>query len=610
MATSLDESAAPASEPWFSVHDVKNIIRILVSWTIAGVAFAEWGDSVPSSIALTLLLLSAISAGVFALIMLFERSPLDGDDAPEWKKQAGNSQVYLSVLLLLSSAFYAGLKTTPSQTIGDALGERPGGMFLGAALLKVVEYTLCVVLLLNKADPLYASVGPYGGSKTSFSERLDKKRIATKEAWLSLGFAFAAVAVAALTVDCAPTSSIINGTTVYDGECADKDLEGFLQFAFVTLIVCLGLLLLVQGFILGFFGAEDAQQLRAHIAFDGLGALIAYAALSAVAMETGRGFYEQFYVPMFLSANFYYFAGLLFGFFGVVQLEGEGGTSEKRELKNVRKSQGALVLMAVFLGVFATSSLWSTDILYNELESDPSKRLALSVYALVAVLILSFHVVLVKTVEAIAMPELRICGIFTEAKPPTEVLVTTKRSEATLALALASAVFFGHEEWQLSISLVFIGAAAARTVGFWQRFRPSNALKELGGFIYDDKTKPLEFGDEGVLFGALALLASYIFASIYVFRNGNPVADADTLKVFEFIAWLLLLVHVLLTILGYWTRFHAGFLPIVRFSASTLIIIILSASLGEHPLKDGLYFHIVPALLLYIVYDGLSQARF
>lgn len=609
MATSLDDSAAPASAPWFSIHDVKNISRAIVAWTVAVFALVEMGDGVPSSIALTLLSIAGVAAGSFALIMLFERSPLDGDDAPEWKKQAGNSQVYLSVLLLLSSAFYAGLKTTSSQSIGDALGEVPGGLFLGAALLKIVEYALCVVLLLNKADPLYNSVGPYG-KKTSFSERLDKKRIATKEAWLSLGFAFAAVAVAALTIDCAPTSSMINGTAVYDGGCTKKDLEGFLQFAFITLIVCLGLLLLVQGFILGFFGTEDAQQLRAHIAFDGLGALVAYAALSAIAMETGRGFYEQFYTPLFLSANFYYFAGLLFGFFGVVQLESETGASEKRELKDVRKSQGALVLMAVFLGVFATSSLWSADILYNELESDPSERLALGVYALVAVLVLSFHVVLVKTVEAIAMPELRICGIFTDAKPPKEVLVTTKRSEATLALALASAVFFGHEEWQLSISLVFIGAAAARTVGFWQRFRPSNALKELGGFVYDDKTKPLELGDEGVLFGALALLASYIFASIYVFRDGNPVADADTLKVFEFIAWLLLLVHVLLTILGYWTRFHAGFLPIVRFGASTLIIIILSASLGEHPLKDGLYSNIVPALLLYIIYDGLSQARF
>ena len=35
-----------------------------------------------------------------------------------------------------------------------------------------------------------------------------------------------------------------------------------------------------------------------------------------------------------------------------------------------------------------------------------------------------------------------------------EVEVTTKRSEATLALALASAVYFGHAEWSLSLVLL------------------------------------------------------------------------------------------------------------------------------------------------------------
>ena len=619
-------SAANAESSKFSVHDVKNIVRGVVASTITGFAFAElWSnddkksgfengyidEGLPSSLALTLLLIASISAAVFALIMLFERSPLDAEDAPEWKKHAGNSQVYLSVLLLLSSAFYAGLKTESSQSIGAALGEAPGGMFLGAALLKVVEYILCVVLLLNKADPLYKSVGPYSASKTSFSERLDRKRLATKEAWLSLGFAFAIVTVAALTIDCSPGSTMVNGTAVYDGKCVEKPLEGFLQIAFITLIVCLGLLLLVQGFILGFFGTDDSQQLRAHVAFDGLGALVAYTSLSAVAMEVGRGFYEQFYAQLFLSANFYYFAGLLFGFFGVVQLEGEDGTSEKRKLKLIQKSQGVLVIMAVFLGVFTTSALWSADVLYNKLESDATHKLALGVYALVAVLVLASHTILVKTVEALAMPELRICGIFSQAESKKPVSVTTKRSEATLALALASAVFFGHPDYEVSILLVFLGAAAARVVGFWHRFRPEGStVGNIAAFIYDSNTEQLKLGDEGVLFGALALLVSAIFVTVYVFRTGDPFKDAGTLEIFEFIAWLLILVHVLLTGLGMFTNKHAGAFPIVRFGASSLIIVILSSSLGEHPLKDGLYPYIVPALLLYVMYDGLSQARF
>ena len=639
----------------FSVTDVKNGARIAVGAVVAGFAFAElWDNDIqklnvpvvddvtgatsyapelknasnpgyidegaPASIALMLLAIASVSMVAFAVIMLMERTP--SSEAPAWKTSAAGAQVYVSVLALITSAFYAGFKTTEAQSIGDALSERPGGLFLGLALLKIVEFVTCIVLLLNPSDPLYEAVGMKLGDK-GMSQRLDDRMQATKHSWVSLGFAFAITLIAAVNVDCDPVKDANTG--LYTGECTLKGLSAtgnFVWVAFVSLTVVLALLFLVSGFLLRMFDLGDASgRFRYHAGVDHLSAVGAYTALSAIAMEVGRGFFQQYYTQLFVGANFWYFSGLLFGFFGAVHLEGEGMIGEKRSLTQVQRSQGALVLMAIFLGVFSTAALWGTDILFNKLEGDATQtkqKLELDVYAVITVLVLSSHVVLTKVVEAFVMPELQICGIFTATGPANdEVEVTTKRSEATLALALASAVYFGHADWELSLTLLFIGALGARAIGFWHRFRESAEDQEqdyataLGAFIYDDKARKLELGDEGVLYGGLSLVASHILASVYIFRDGEPVpAESDTLRYWEFTAWLLLTVHVGLTLLGLFTKYHAGFLPLVRFGASSIIIVVLSASLGEHALKDHLYPYIAPALLTYIMYDALSQARF
>ena len=171
---------------------------------------------------------------------------------------------------------------------------------------------------------------------------------------------------------------------------------------------------------------------------------------------------------------------------------------ETRSLSQAQRSQGVLVLMAVFLGVFSTAALWGTDILFNKLEGAGAQpKGELDVYATIAVLVLSSHVVLTKIVEAFVMPELKICGVFI-GPANDQVEVTTKRSEATLALALASAVYFGHAEWELSLTLLFIGAAGARAVGFWHRFQEDTGNKDigssLGDFFFDSRATKLELG--------------------------------------------------------------------------------------------------------------------
>lgn len=626
----MAEVAYPRSG--FSMEDVKNGARVAVGAVVAGFSFAEmWKDDVevegsdtapspeigsfhagaPTSIVLTLLATASIAMVIFGLIMLFERSPVSKSyDAPEWKLEAAKAQMYVSLLAFLSSSFYVGFESTGEQSIGDVLAEVPGGLFLGLALLKIVEAVTSFVSGVNPEDALYRSVGQ-NISKQSWDERLFEKEQATKHAWVSLGFSLALALSALFLVD----------------ERSFSTSTEFIFFALIGLIVALGFVLLAQGWLYGLLldGTGDDVKFRWHYSSDLIIGLLASAVLSAVAMQVGRGFFRQTYEESaFVASNFYYYAALLFGFYGVVSLESDEHMEERTRLTNSQISSGVLVLMAVFLGIISTVALWGTDVLYNELEKGVNEKLQLSVYAVVTVLVLASHVVLTRVVEAVIMPELNVCKVFSfglgnlfqDGGMSDTTAISTKRSEATLALALASAVYFGHATSELSLALLFVGAAAARTVGFWHRFREGADGKtdpgsQLGAFLYDDSTRPLEFGQPGVIFGGISIIASHIFTSVYVFRDGEPVPEgSSTLRYWELTAWILLTTHVVLTLTGLISKVHAGFLPLVRFGASSFIIVILSASLGEHSLKDHLYPYIVPALVTYIMYDSLSQARF
>ena len=665
----------------FGVLDVKNGLRLVAGGVIAAAGFTEaWTTvdkdadpgntdlSLPHSLALVLVLTGAISMAVFALIMLFERTPLSfvepAEEGNHWKREAADAQVYVTALTLLSTAFYAGVSTIPQTTLDEVLKHPSGYMFLVAALLKVSEYICCVILLANDKDADYKYIGQ--GSDASAKDRAKARYHTTQDGFWNLGFAFALVAVA-MSVDCDPVKiaaetaadplgnatdplgnatdplgnatatsqadaalvaggALLRGGAEYSG-CKAKDADEFVMITFVTFITGLGLIFLLQGLfqdmLVKALGGNEAGELRTHIGLDGLAALVAYTGLSTLAMEVGRGFYAQYYTHTWLSANFLFYAALLFGFSGAIRLQGHTDAGEKVKLQGMKAQQG-LVIVAVCVGVFATAALWGADVLYNKLEAHAGKQLALETYAAVTLLVLTSHVVLTKVVEAVVAPGFRLCGVF-GAKLDKDgnieyesAQTTTKRSEMTLGFVLASAVFFAHASWELSLTLLFVGTFAARALGFYMVADDKDvpAGRSVGSLFWDSESEKLELGNNGVLFGSLSLLMSFIFFTVYAFRDANGLVPKDSkfLVYNEAIAWIALLAHLVLTLIGLLfsssITFSAGKIPLLRFGVSTYVLLVMSASVSINGLSSGLAPYAIPSLLTYISYDGMSRAKF
>ena len=601
------EQSSTKSAPEF----VLDAARLVTSAVVVGFASEAYAKDItaPESIALTFVLTAGVVVLVASIVMLLELA----NYKPGWKDEASYYQIYMSNFLLLGTAFYAGIETTSDQSIGDALAEPPAGLFLGVAILKVTEF---IVEVLGAFGAI-----PYSDELQSDKEETGLENKA-KDGWVSLGFALALAIVGGFGVDCNPVlDDNATGLDQYTGECEKDDAwSDFVWVGFVSLITALGFTLVVQGILLqgksrkAFFGANAASAVLGHVA------------LSALSLELGRNFYEQFYVEQFLSANFYYFASILFGFFGVVVLEGQEDMRETATVLRASMRQTAMILGGIFAGIFGTAALWGTDILYTKLESDASaNKLALAVYAVIAVLVLSLHIVFSKVVEMVLDPELRLLGICGGADKTkggaggageTPRSMATKRSEATLIFVLAAAVFFGVQDSEVSLALLFVGGATLRTVGFFIREGLGEGSVVALKYVWDDNTTTLKPDQPGVLFGSLSLLVSGILWTVYVFRDGpnDPVPEGSAaLVTWEFLAWILILAHVLLTALGMIEAlggFHAARIPILRFSVSSFVLAILAASLGEHALESGDYKLIAPTLLTYALYDGLSGQKF
>ena len=206
------------------VLDVKNMVRLVAGGIIATAGLTEsWDTSkdldpgltdktLPHSLALVLVLMSSISMFVFALIMLLERSPLDYEDkdsGKHWKREAADAQVYVTALALLSTAFYTGVSTHPYTTVDNILREPSGYMFLVAALLKVVEYLLCIIMLANPNDPDYQMIGQL--KDASVQQRQEARNHTSHDGFWNLGFSFVLVAVGRI-VDCDPVMKAVEDT--------------------------------------------------------------------------------------------------------------------------------------------------------------------------------------------------------------------------------------------------------------------------------------------------------------------------------------------------------------------------------------------------------------
>lgn len=572
---------------------VLDALRLVVGTVVLGFASADYNDvTAPESVALMLILTATSVVVLMGVLMLLE---LSGVMNNPWKEDAKSTQVYMTNLLLISTAFYAGIKTTSEESIGDALAERPAGLFLGVALLKVVEMGIETVGSFSGIE--YSALG--GDSLAD----LQKK---AKDGWFSMAFVLTLIAIG------------------YWGVASSKQSD-FAFVAFWTSLATLGVTVLVQGLIL-----DEETKRYTFFAWNNVSALFAHVTSALLALEVGREFYQDEYKPKeFLSSNFYYYAALLFALISAVAFEGV------KEMRSRIRAAGTGIRRAAAMfiagGIIATA-LWSTDISYDDMaatnatlvkEKDSSaKKLALAVYANVTILVLSGHILLSKVAEILLVPEMRLIG-FCKSKDQAgraggdsdEALDTaTHRAEGTLVFVLAAASFYSLEESKLAAIFLFVLAASLRLLGFLMVDGGDGEDGERKGFlklVWDKDSKPLKLDQTGVISGALTLLASAIIFTVYIFREEGPLPeDYSALRGWEFAGWILVLAHVLLTILGYFSAWHAGRFPIVRLGVSSFVLVILAASLGKHALTTGDYKLLAPTIFLYALYDSVSRQRF
>jgi len=636
----------------FRVQDGKNIVRLIGGASTLGISLAEFWNSkenedpigyyidevVPSSVALTLTAYMGLGMFVMAFILLVAR----GDFS--WRKEAAKSQVYASALAFLASAFLVGVKTKHTDSVGDVLSDLPGGMFLCLSLVKVFEWVFDIIQLSLKSDALYQGIGENFDNEP-LSKRMAEREQMSMVGFISVAFAITLSAISHWHYEC-KLELVDTGNYTCDYDESPVSVGVMTSYGVIATIAAASVAFVVQGFILGLVfpvqGNNESSQIRYrwHIGFGVTIALALYSSVAALAMSVGRDFSKQYYLEGFLASNYLYYAAILFAFMGVVQFEDFDGVHEKMDSRKLPPM--AQLAGAMLLGAFCTAALWGSELLYHKevvgaAVGEDRERVELGVYAIITVLILAGHTVLVKMVEAVVLPEFKICACYPEIKS-ADFEVAAKRTEATLSLALVSAVFFGHSKSELSLTLLFVAACAARFIGYWQRYVPKKEDPEetvgdrLGALFWDSSTSNLveatnADGDEskGVVFAIIALIFSHIFASAYVFRDGEPVpAGKEGLQTWEFIMWILLTVHVLLTVLnlvfaGCMCRvgdkikpyyFHAGTIPPLRFLVSSFVLVVYSASLGTHPFKDGLYPYTVPLVLSLVAYDSLSGGMF
>lgn len=587
------------------MYMVVDACRLLAAGAVTVLGgFELWKDgdislSGPSAIAVMLLLLASLAmipAAGFALA--YKNLTTD-----TWQTVEHN-QMFASALALLLSAVYAGLVSEGNEVQFD---ERPGIILLLLGVMKAVEH---VARVFETSDQTALS-----------GVAMQRLELNTKQAALSLLLSFGILLGASLSVD-KQVPDFEKGETLYD----DRLVRGILLGAVILLPAVIVLTAIIQ----------KCTDMDGHKKVNQIASLLVYVALVLLAVRIGATFFPDGYPDkLYLAANFWYLAALSFGAMGAVQLEGYEPSKKQKSTTGSITAHGVSAIF--FLGAVTTALFWSADTLYDELKDQTlvevdnktltkgaqKQDVALSLYALMIVIVLASHVILSKVIDMIlisgVLESVKPCcdiGLFSVSKKTSEDDLTPKRAEENLVYALVTAIFFATQsgsEWDVSVSIVFFIILAARFVQFYS---DNIAGKEetCSAFFWDKgKAKQLSYQEPGVLMGIIALLLSAVSASVYVWTNTLPWDDQPehvVLAVFEFVSLMLIYVHVLLTIIGCFADFHAGAIPILRFGVSSVVLLTFAWSLGERAFADKTYTLVTPTLLLYLAYDSNADELF
>ena len=244
-----------------------------------------------------------------------------------------------------------------------------------------------------------------------------------------------------------------------------------------------------------------------------------------------------------------------------------------------------------------------------------SKARELGMYALTLVIFLSFQGFAIKLFETLIKTGGSFAGLFQGIKAAEEDRFSTLRAEQAVTFAIASAVLWGSKVDQgaakglgdgtlVSLWLLWVVAAAGRFMG-WLNVLSDKGVAGFAQLFNDDKIKRI-FSDENgntkvtipCLGAVSSIILSFVAYSIFFFSG----SDADSWKLFgndyitffQGLTWFLLLAHVVLTILGCIPgikmgnaeALHAGWIPILRFGVSSVVIWTTGIAAGQNLLKE------------------------
>merc|ERR1711871_140560 len=260
-----------------------------------------------------------------------------------------------------------------------------------------------------------------------------------------------------------------------------------------------------------------------------------------------------------------------------------------------------------------------------------SKARELGMYAMIIIIFVALHGFIIKIVETILKAGGNLCNIFKGVKGDDDSYLTL-RAEQTMIFALGTAVWAGARVAQgkapaladgtaVSLWFVFLVGFGGRVLGFVNNLVDATnpdgdkdtsetwsaiAWKVDVDKIFKDGEVPLhELG------AVVSIILSFAAATALVFDGSRELIpeDATMTQTSLGLAWILLGVHVLLTVVGLFTNFHAGRFPAVRFGVSTFVILALAAVTGERILVPAQDQYAIPALVLYVVYDILAKGK-
>jgi len=526
-----------------------------------------------------------------------------------------------------------------------SLGE---GLFLGALIYKSLDAVVDFLATLYAGDEGY--------------EPLTTKSTAEKKSRDFVGFVALLIAQIFAMVNHG-IDEVFDGYATTDGstgvatfkntsyaEEAGKVDKPLLNWAMILSWIVLATILIVVGliqtenYILAAVGSLSSA--LSHV-ISGLLSIHVGKYLHVVAYDTADG--------DFLPSNFFYFGAAILAAYAAVHFDAKDVIEDDEDKTAAKGTVREASLFAIAAGSFA---LWAAQTLYANVSYEDdvkamdasgtvvdvkgprvSKARELGMYAMILVVFLTFQGFAVKLFETVIKTGGSFAGLFSGVKSDDSDRFSTLRAEMTITFALTSAVLWGSKATQgdakglkdgtlVSLWILFAVAAGGRAISFINVLA-EKGINTLGGLLMDDKITRI-FADEDddtkvtipCLGAVISLVLSFAAYIVYVFHG----SDADGFKFFgeeytrffQGLTFILLGAHVLLTILGAIPgvkmgkakAFHAGYIPILRFGVSSIVIWSTGIAAGQEILSKANEQYALPAFLLYVAYDILSKGKF